>query len=563
MKKITLKPGVVTEIPVGRVVPDENQPRKAFREKPLDDLAANIKQRGILQPITVVPSGTDFMIKTGERRWRAGKLAGLKTVPCLLDGAGGEYSDLLIDQLSENDLREGLNPIERALTFESLQSAGMGPKQISEHLASHGINYSRPAVSNTLRLLKLPDKARDQVAAGILKESYARLLVPYEKFPKVIDLVCKTVGDEDPRWVDKDFVEGEITAVLKELGIETTKSDGCGGDCECYVKGRSYFGSEVGFCMDPKKLQVKRADAEDKKAAKAAAKAPAKPETDPTKAKPKKLTPNKEGVVPLARRAYGSYRSLESVDFDTSDCANCPHSASASHNGSPGLARLTCFYTPCYENLERQHRKILNREGSIRELIDDQLLPVLLEAATSEPVAKVILLPLLVYVATDYPVDENPPTDAHSWLHSASPERYGTGRSSSDQLRVAPGVIGRGTLTQLLSADLTKSDTATIVAAIVKSLDMEQRRELALDLSIDIASFWSNNEAYAKLFTKPQIVELIGDKFEGPDVPAGEWRQRLADDTGVPDLVREVWLSKIKNVYPAEGGEADDEAIAA
>jgi len=560
MKHIEAQPDTVLQIPIDQLVPDLQQPRKAFREKPLEELAENIKARGVLQPITVIPSGAhQFMIKMGERRYRAAKLAGLEAVPCLLDSHvdDSDNDDLLLDQLAENNLREDLDPIERARALDRLREKGLGPKAISELLAKHGVTMSRPAISNTLRLLKLPESAQQLVVDGTLKESYARMLVPYTEWPKVIEDICREVAENKWDLIDEEWMANSIDSTLAHIGTAIRKEDGCGKDCDCLATVK-FAHSQAEYCMEPKRLEKKRASSpatEEKAAHK-----PPPVEKDPTKVKPKKVTPNKAGVVPLKRRQWNSYKSLDGAPFDTSECDGCPHKHLADHNGNKNHASDYCFYPPCFENLERQQRKIDNRKDTIRELIDDQLLPVLIETASTSPVAETIVLPLLAYVSAGFPIVANPTPDPRGLQYmirpqSAAPERWGSSaRSHLDGLHALPAVTGKGTLTVFLEKDIEQNAGAFVDAAI-RALHHEQRRELAQHLSIDVSAFWSNSEDYAKLFTKPEIVKLLEGKFEPPDVPAGEWRARYADDTDLPVLVRELWDSPIANidVYESSG----------
>ncbi len=97
---------------------------------------------------------------------------------------------------------------------------------------------------------------------------------------------------------------------------------------------------------------------------------------------------------------------------------------------------------------------------------------------------------------------------------------------------------------------------------MIEALDQEQRRELALFLQIKLTDFWQTNEEYAKLFTKPEIVEQIGDRFDGPDVPAGEWRTRMVDFAwmdGAPPLALDVWSSPIDNICKLHDEEPQED----
>lgn len=163
------------EIPVGDVVANRRQPRQVFDEDELEELAASIREVGVLQPIVVraLPEGEDarYELIMGERRWRASQLAGNATVPAIIREV--EDDDLLRDALLENLHRAQLNPLEEAAAYQQLLEDF---SCTHEELASR-IARSRPQISNTLRLLKLPPLVQRRVAAGILSAGHARALL--------------------------------------------------------------------------------------------------------------------------------------------------------------------------------------------------------------------------------------------------------------------------------------------------------------------------------------------------------------------------------------------------
>lgn len=159
------------EIAIGDIDPNPDQPRRVFQEESIAQLAQSIKDQGVLQPILVVPGDHGrYRIVAGERRWRAARLAGLETVPCVV-------RDLDIVQqmeiaLIENLQREDLNPIEVAQGIRSLmQHCGYTQEAVASRLSK-----SRPAVANLLRLLSLPEEIADMVRDGTLSAGHARVL---------------------------------------------------------------------------------------------------------------------------------------------------------------------------------------------------------------------------------------------------------------------------------------------------------------------------------------------------------------------------------------------------
>ena len=162
----------LTEVDVELIRPNPNQPRKHFDENALNELAASISKHGMIMPIVVTaqPGGT-YMIIAGERRYRAAKIAGLRKVPVVVR----EYSDREIKEISliENLQREDLNPIEAANAMKQL----MDEYRLTQEELAERIGKSRPAVTNTLRLLNLSPEVISLVSAGKLSAGHARTLV--------------------------------------------------------------------------------------------------------------------------------------------------------------------------------------------------------------------------------------------------------------------------------------------------------------------------------------------------------------------------------------------------
>jgi ParB family chromosome partitioning protein len=162
------------EIPVGEIRPNTWQPRTVFDEAELDELVASIKEIGVLQPVVVRPHRGDeggYELIMGERRWRATQEAGLETIPAIVRDT--DDSDMLRDALLENLHRAQLNPLEEAAAYRQLLDDF---ECTHEELAAR-IARSRPQISNTLRLLKLPPLVQRRVAAGVLSAGHARALL--------------------------------------------------------------------------------------------------------------------------------------------------------------------------------------------------------------------------------------------------------------------------------------------------------------------------------------------------------------------------------------------------
>src|SRR3954447_5523482 len=160
------------EVAVELVRPNPAQPRKRFDEQSLTALAESLSENGVLQPVLVRPRpGGTYELVAGERRWRAAKLAGLETMPALVQHRGDEAS--IEVALIENMAREDLNPVEAARAVAALvEELGLTREEVGRR-----VGRSRVAISNLLRLLDLPDEALARVEDGSLSEGHGRALL--------------------------------------------------------------------------------------------------------------------------------------------------------------------------------------------------------------------------------------------------------------------------------------------------------------------------------------------------------------------------------------------------
>lgn len=162
----------VITLSVNEVEPNREQPRKEFDEKALSELSKSIEKNGVIQPILVRPvTGGAYQIVAGERRWRAARMAGLQEVPVVIREMSDE--DAAVFALIENLQREDLNPVEEAEGIRSLiEEFGMTQEEAADR-----VGKSRTAVTNTLRLLKLPADILSMVAKGKITAGHARALI--------------------------------------------------------------------------------------------------------------------------------------------------------------------------------------------------------------------------------------------------------------------------------------------------------------------------------------------------------------------------------------------------
>jgi len=189
------------EADIDRLEPNTYQPRSYVDDARLQELSRSIRANGIIQPIVVRRVGDRFQIIAGERRWRAAKAAGLLRVPVIVrDVAEGQEQSLLEMALIENIQRQDLNPIEEALAYRRLAD----DFQLTQEDIASAVGKDRATVANFLRLLRLPDEVRSEVAAGRLSMGHARSLL-------------SLAGEADQRRVSRDVI-------ARSLSVRETES---------------------------------------------------------------------------------------------------------------------------------------------------------------------------------------------------------------------------------------------------------------------------------------------------------------------------------------------------
>jgi ParB family chromosome partitioning protein len=175
-------------LPLDKIKANPSQPRKHFDETALEELAASMREHGVIEPIIVEEAGGGFyLVVAGERRCRAAILAGLREVPALVR----DYSEEKRLEISiiENIQREGLNPIEEAAAFRQL----MELSGLSQDEAAAKVGKSRSALANTLRLLKLPDPVQDALKTGAITQGHARAILAVENGDRQLTLFGEIV----------------------------------------------------------------------------------------------------------------------------------------------------------------------------------------------------------------------------------------------------------------------------------------------------------------------------------------------------------------------------------
>lgn len=178
-------------IPVSKITPHAKQPRRNFAEAELAELAASIKEHGVLQPLLVTEKDDGgYEIVAGERRWRASQLAGLPTVPAIIKQLA-EQTKLEI-ALIENIQREDLNPIEEAFAYKRLiEEFGLTQQQVADK-----VSKSRPAVANTIRLLDLPEPIQAALVKKQISTGQARTLLSLPGAREQLDMLSSMMGEK-------------------------------------------------------------------------------------------------------------------------------------------------------------------------------------------------------------------------------------------------------------------------------------------------------------------------------------------------------------------------------
>lgn len=235
----------VKEIRINDIEPNSGQPRKNFNDEKLTQLAESIKQHGVVQPLIIQREVSGYKIVAGERRWRAAKIAGLKTVPVIVR----DLSDKQVMEIAliENLQREDLNPIEEAEAYNKLiDDFGMTQEEISST-----VGKSRPAIANSLRLLSLQEQIKSRLIEGEITSGHARAILAIDSK----SLQLKALEE----IISKKLSVRETELLVKRLNtkkkVKTKKSD----DAEYKAiedRFREVFGTKVKIVNNQKNGKI-------------------------------------------------------------------------------------------------------------------------------------------------------------------------------------------------------------------------------------------------------------------------------------------------------------------
>lgn len=374
-----LEPGRIVDVPLDLLMRDETQPRTDFNAEALNDLAASIKARGVKHPIVV---RGDYVIEDGERRYRAAKLAGLATVPCILAGGADDKQPQLeraLDQVAQNTLREPLNPMEWARFFLRLRAEfNLTVDQMSDTMEARGIKMSRPYISNLMRLAQLPEWAQQKIGAGELTAAHGKVLLTAQASPKVLKIIEKELK-RDPNARTTDELQDEVTDAFHESHINLNRKYGddaplfntkqCDSCESCATFAAPYNREKMRFCLNEahfKELQT----AAKAQAKKKDTKSESVTEKDVAPAPLKQPKLNAGGVYIIKGVETQSLRRLENAKFDTTVCANCEWRHAAAYR-TDAIPFDACFNVPEFEAKQSEAQRGQGRERCVADHFDN------------------------------------------------------------------------------------------------------------------------------------------------------------------------------------------------
>ncbi|MBQ9266901.1 MAG: ParB/RepB/Spo0J family partition protein [Clostridia bacterium] len=230
----------VIEMKLNEIEPDINQPRKVFDDEKLEELSESIKVHGVLQPIIVTKKENYYQIIAGERRWRASKKAGLKTIPVIVR----EYDEKKTREVSliENIQRQDLNALDTAKAIKEL----MDEHHLTQEQLAKTLGKSRSSIANTLRILNLDERVQDLVQEGKLSEGHARTLASIESPQKQYKLAMDIINlDLSVRDAESRAKEEKVETKKKPVNKKKSKLEIIYKDLENRLK--TALGTKVAF----------------------------------------------------------------------------------------------------------------------------------------------------------------------------------------------------------------------------------------------------------------------------------------------------------------------------
>lgn len=421
--------GVFTEtkIPIDKIIPNPNNPRKHFDEGKLGELALSIMEVGILQPL-VITQGTEegkYLLIAGERRLRAAQIAGKTHVPVIYRSSGDLQGEEMQQayMLIENLQREDLDPIEEAKAFATLtRDHGWKQTDLAEKLG-----VSQAHIANRIRLLQLPEIVQESISDGIITASTGKELATYSKIPAVSKSLEKAVKDkahpDNLLWMAKNQAYENTRPLHKKSYPEPKFILKPCEQCNERIVLPDHHAQSTGDKKLPRCLNVKCWEDKQKQAEEEARE----------KARQQVLSTGKD-IVDLNNLPYDSYESLESHNrkFDLVECQECEHNRHGRYNHmDEEEAKQVCLNPACFKAkravVEKEERRREKEVKAAYEKLKEEMI------AEFDPRTLSEFRPL-VYIAAQ--AIQNPPhsfTLTKSKLETAVYERYGWEKSKAMQ----------------------------------------------------------------------------------------------------------------------------------
>lgn len=524
MTTAKLKPGVVATMAVSAMIPDPNQPRRTFNDERLKALAESLKLRQE-DPVKVRQDGKRTIIVDGERRWRAAKLAKLKTLNVLLDDRQDQM-DIAATQITTAVQREELQALDIAEFLVDLQKREKATaNQLLAALAQRGIKEIGPAkIDRIMRLVELPEWAKRHMRSGVFNERHGQALLPAVKFPEVMKHARESI-ERELQWkggLTAKEIDQDVEQAFRAAGTDLNQRYGDEKDirafpidvclkCEWYKK---LAGRE--FCLNRKLFDKKQSEAlllkaqkEAEKAERAAKKGQAAPsddanETDPTKVTPRKVKVNESNIVALKRLNYSTYRALDDARFDKGQCQTCPHRHKASVDGGEELAEDHCFHPPCFDVKRAQDGRLESRRGKMREYLEAWLRPIVMREAAKRltPNQQTGVMLWLATGAVDH---------CTAWYGGQMHDK--AARATVDYLR-RHGLKDLPSLMEFATDRWSPAHLAALVSQAVSVMTREQLRWFAhyIQIELDDPAFaYRVDDGYLKLRRKAELQQLWMD----------------------------------------------------
>ena len=235
------------DLPIDEITPNQYQPRTNFNEESLNELAQSIRSDGVIQPVIVRRSGSGYELITGERRWRAAKRAGLRTIPAVVRDVS-EFRTLEW-ALIENIQRQDLNPLEEATAYASL----IDDFHLTQEELAQRVGKDRSSIANYLRLLRLPAEIKERIERNELTMGHARALISLEKAKDQLELANRIISEQlNVRQVESLIRSGKASSKKSRGGSGLAPQDP--NVRAAQQKLQEYLGTKVS--IGPAKIEI-------------------------------------------------------------------------------------------------------------------------------------------------------------------------------------------------------------------------------------------------------------------------------------------------------------------